>query len=302
MTEVAKRMVNEIPNAVMLDQYVNEHNPAAHYEGTAVEIIDEIRETVASQKCCTSLEESLSTKLFTKLGLTSSSEHYAHEVAESDVKQSNGHRRRSSTLDRLVDGSAKMQGLPTTGTDSAEHLPIGRSNGWHSDSDTKDSSTSIMEDRVDLLVAGAGTGGSISGLSKRLKEEYGSPQRPTSSMQTPDGCRVLGIDPIGSLLALPASLNALPNGATTAFYAVEGIGYEFIPDVLDRSLIDDWLKMDDERSFAMARQLIRTEGMLIGGSSGAAMAGAIEYLTQTEQGRAIASNPSANVVVIMPDR
>lgn len=270
-------MVNEIPNAVMLDQYVNEHNPAAHYEGTAVEIIDDIRETLASQKCCTSHEESLSTKLFTKLGLTSPSEVNGHEGDEAVVKQPNG-------------------------CSNAEHLSAHRSNVWQSGSHNEGASTSIMEDRVDLLVAGAGTGGSISGLSKRLKEEYGSPQRPASSVQTPNGCRVLGIDPIGSLLALPASLNALPNGATTAFYAVEGIGYEFIPDVLDRSLIDDWLKMDDERSFAMARQLIRTEGMLIGGSSGAAMAGAIEFLTQTEQGRAIASNPSANVVVIMPDR
>lgn len=67
--------------------------------------------------------------------------------------------------------------------------------------------------QVDLLVAGAGTGGSISGISKRLKEEWPGEE----------GAKVLGVDPVGSLLALPASLNELKEGQSS-FYAVEGIG------------------------------------------------------------------------------
>ena len=79
------------------------------------------------------------------------------------------------------------------------------------------------------------------------------------------------------------------------------IGYDFVPKVLDRSLVDVWAKVNDERAFAMARKLIRTEGLLVGGSCGCAMAGAIEYLTQTEEGKKIGQTPGKNVVVIMPD-
>lgn len=78
-------------------------------------------------------------------------------------------------------------------------------------------------------------------------------------------------------------------------------GYDFVPEVLDRSLIDSWVKVNDTKAFAMARQLIRTEGLLIGGSSGCAMAGTIDYLTNTEEGKKLAETPGANVVVIMPD-
>jgi cystathionine beta-synthase len=68
--------------------------------------------------------------------------------------------------------------------------------------------------RVDLLVAGAGTGGTISGIAKRLKEHDSR-------------TRVLGVDPIGSILARPESLNVLPKGSN-GMYAVEGIGYDFV--------------------------------------------------------------------------
>jgi cystathionine beta-synthase len=68
--------------------------------------------------------------------------------------------------------------------------------------------------RVDLLVAGAGTGGTITGVSKRLKEHDAH-------------TRVLGVDPIGSTLARPESLNVLPEGSN-GLYAVEGIGYDFV--------------------------------------------------------------------------
>ena len=67
------------------------------------------------------------------------------------------------------------------------------------------------------------------------------------------------MDPHGSILAEPSSLNT-----ATGSYKVEGIGYDFIPNVLERSLIDQWVKTDDQESFDLARRLIREEGLLCG--------------------------------------
>ncbi len=66
---------------------------------------------------------------------------------------------------------------------------------------------------------------------------------------------VVGIDPIGSILAQPKELNVPGPG-----YQIEGIGYDFIPTSLDRGIVDRWLKSTDKPSFTMARQLIREEG------------------------------------------
>jgi cystathionine beta-synthase len=60
-------------------------------------------------------------------------------------------------------------------------------------------------------------------------------------------------------------------------YFVEGIGYDFIPNVIDRSVVDEWIKSDDKSSLTMARRLIREEGYFCGGSCGATVWGAIEY-------------------------
>ena len=113
--------------------------------------------------------------------------------------------------------------------------------------------------KVDYIVMSAGTGGTISGTARRLKE------------LNPD-LIVIGVDPFGSILAQPESLNTrLDEG-----YKIEGIGYDFIPDVLDRSLVDRWVKSEDKPSYIMARRLIKEEGLLCGGSSGATMYCAIE--------------------------
>ena len=93
------------------------------------------------------------------------------------------------------------------------------------------------------------------------------------------------MDPEGSILAGP--------GPRSARYKVEGIGYDFIPDVLDRSLIDEWIKTEDHQSFLMARKLIRQEGLLCGGSSGSAMWAAIELAKRV--------GPDKKIVVILPD-
>lgn len=106
-----------------------------------------------------------------------------------------------------------------------------------------------FEDRLDAVVMTAGTGGTITGVARAVKKRI------------PD-CKIIGVDPEGSILAGPADIKS---------YKVEGIGYDFIPDVLDRSLVDRWIKSNDKDSFRTARQLIRQEGLLCGGSCGASV-------------------------------
>ncbi|KAI9733725.1 MAG: cystathionine beta-synthase [Claussenomyces sp. TS43310] len=174
---VAKRLLKEIPNSHILDQYANQDNPLAHEYGTAEEI----------------------------------------------WKQTDG--------------------------------------------------------KVTAIVAGAGTGGTITGLSKGLKKHNSN-------------IKVVAADPFGSILALPESLNQ--QHANEA-YKVEGIGYDFIPDVLDRESVDVWYKTDDRESFSYARRLIAEEGLLVGGSSGSAIAAMVKATKDLGLGQ------GDLVVVILPD-
>lgn len=98
----------------------------------------------------------------------------------------------------------------------------------------------------------------------------------------------MGVDPHGSILAEPESLNTSTEG-----YQVEGIGYDFIPEALERKVIDRWVKSADKESFVMARRLIREEGILCGGSSGTAVAGAVKVAKEL--------GPGKRCVVILPD-
>ncbi len=81
---------------------------------------------------------------------------------------------------------------------------------------------------------------------------------------------------------------------------MEGIGYDFIPDVLDRADIDTWIKTGDIEAFAAARLLMREEGLLVGGSSGSALAGALKWL-KSDEGNQVGLTVGANVVVLLPD-
>ncbi len=133
--------------------------------------------------------------------------------------------------------------------------------------------------RVTAVVAGAGTGGTITGLARGLKKHN-------------KDVRVIAADPFGSILALPNSLN---EDNANVPYKVEGIGYDFVPDVLDRQLVDKWYKTDDREAFMFARRLIAEEGLLVGGSSGSAMAAMVHAVKDLGLGA------DDVVVVILPD-
>jgi cystathionine beta-synthase len=125
--------------------------------------------------------------------------------------------------------------------------------------------------KLDAVVMTAGTGGTLSGVARVIKREL-------------PNVEIVGVDPEGSILAGPGEIKS---------YKVEGIGYDFIPDVLDRSLVDRWIKSNDRDSFRVARQLIRQEGLLVGGSSGSAVWAALQV--------AAGMKPGQRVVVILPD-
>merc|ERR1719487_100966 len=98
---------------------------------------------------------------------------------------------------------------------------------------------------------------------------------------------VVGVDPYGSILAQPDSMNdgsERTGQKRLTAYHVEGIGYDFIPTVLDSPVADHWVKSDDDESFAMGRCIIRHEGLLIGGSCGATMAGAYRFIREHKIG------------------
>lgn len=84
---------------------------------------------------------------------------------------------------------------------------------------------------------------------------------------------------------------------------VEGIGYDFVPEALSREpgLIDEWVKTSDEDAFPRVAQIMRHEGLLVGGSSGSALAGALAWLKNSEKGKEIAQQKGKNVVVVLPD-
>jgi cystathionine beta-synthase len=125
--------------------------------------------------------------------------------------------------------------------------------------------------KLDMIVLTAGTGGTLSGVARKLKEKL-------------PNVKVVGVDPVGSILAGPGPIGT---------YKVEGIGYDFIPDVLDRTLVDEWVKTDDRESLLMARRLIRHEGLLCGGSSGSAVWAAVEMARKY--------GPNKRIVTLLPD-
>lgn len=128
-----------------------------------------------------------------------------------------------------------------------------------------------MGDKLAMIVMGVGTGGTITGIARRIKED--APH-----------VKIIGADPYGSILG---------GGTEICPYQVEGIGYDFFPDVLDNSLVDEYVKVDDKHSFQIARRLIQEEGLLAGGSSGSAVWAALQAAKTLK--------PGDRCLVILPD-
>ena len=127
-----------------------------------------------------------------------------------------------------------------------------------------------LEGQVDAFVAGAGSGGTFSGVARALKERD-------------SGIRTILADPVGSTLG----------GGEHADYNIEGIGNDFVPDTMDMWLVDEVVKVSDEEAFAATRELARREGIVAGSSSGGALAAAL---------KAIDAGLRGNVVTLFPDR
>lgn len=134
--------------------------------------------------------------------------------------------------------------------------------------------------KVTDVVAGMGTGGTITGIGRYLKEHN-------------PGVRMIGVDPTGSILMETWQQGKVPDDVKATTYKVEGIGEDFLPTSLDLSVIDDVIRVTDKESFLWTRRLVKEEGIFCGGSSGSAVAAAVRYTQNLSTDRL--------VVVILPD-
>jgi len=127
------------------------------------------------------------------------------------------------------------------------------------------------EGKVTHFVAGVGTGGTISGIGRYLKEQNSD-------------IRIVGADPEGSIYTSPIIHQ----------YKVEGVGEDFWPGTFDRTIVDRWIQVNDIDAFLTARRMTREEGILVGGSTGLAVHAAIELASEVD-------DPEALIVVLLPD-
>ncbi len=126
------------------------------------------------------------------------------------------------------------------------------------------------EGKVTVFVGGVGTGGTLSGVGKYLKDQNSE-------------IRIVGADPEGSVLS----------GGPTCAWAVEGIGEDYVPKTFNAHMVDEWVRVSDTESFHTARKLARHEGLLVGGSSGTAVAAGLRYAHRL--------GPDDLMVVMCPD-
>jgi cystathionine beta-synthase len=136
--------------------------------------------------------------------------------------------------------------------------------------------------KVDAFVAGMGTGGTITGVARYLRE------------RRPD-VRIVGVDVAGSLLLDTWKNGKVPEQPILKTYKLEGIGEDFVPSTLDLSICDLVVQVNDRESFLMARRIVREEGIFVGGSCGAAVAGALRAIPQ------LGLAEDHTVVVLLPD-
>ena len=133
----------------------------------------------------------------------------------------------------------------------------------------------IWEDtdgQVDIFVAGVGTGGTLTGTGRYLKEK----------------------NPNVKVVAMEPEASPLLSKGYAGGHKIQGIGANFVPEILDQELYDEVLTVGNEEAIAMGRKIARSEGILVGISSGAAVCAAVELAKRPE-------NEGKNIVVILPD-
>lgn len=135
-----------------------------------------------------------------------------------------------------------------------------------------------MDGKIDVFIAGLGTGGTISGIGQYLLEKN-------------PNVRIVGVDPVGSIY-----YDYFKTGQITEpfSYVLEGIGEDFIPSTVNFEHVTDVVRVNDKECFTMTRRLAREEGLFVGGSCGAAVAGAVKWLEQND-------TEGLNVVILLPD-
>ncbi|OAA83975.1 MULTISPECIES: cysteine synthase A [Clostridium] len=128
-----------------------------------------------------------------------------------------------------------------------------------------------LNGKIDYFVAGAGSGGTFTGIARYLKEKDSN-------------VKAVLADPEGSTLG---------GGTEEHGYAIEGIGNDFLPDTMDLKLVDKVIKVNDEEAFSLVKELAKREGLIVGSSSGAAIAAALKLAKTIDKG---------NIVTVFPDR
>lgn len=180
----------------------------------------------------------------------------------------------------LTEGAKGMQGAVDQAEELARQIPDSFLAGQFTNPSNPDAHYettgpeiwSDTEGKVDVLVATFGTGGTVSGTGKYLKEK------------NPD-IRVIAVEPTSSPL--------LSEGKAGP-HKIQGIGANFIPDILDRTVLDNVMTVTDDEAFAYGREMARLEGLLVGISSGAAVCAAAKIAVRPEFAK-------KNIIVILPD-
>ncbi|KAK2717855.1 hypothetical protein QYM36_006604 [Artemia franciscana] len=117
--------------------------------------------------------------------------------------------------------------------------------------------------KLDMVVIGAGTGGTLTGIGRKLKEKM-------------PNCIIVGVEPEGSIMSDE-------DRSKKKFFEVEGIGHDFTPTVLDGQVADEWYKPSDHESFNMCREIMKEEGLLVGGSCGTVLVGALKAAAKLKE-------------------